>query len=112
VGAEQTADRVAESGLIAGPEVAVDIEGDLGGLVAERRPHLLDAATRVDQGAAEEVAQVVERDRLGQPGASTSRTQLVAELRRVERHAVTMEEHTVGAEAVCWMCAARWSSTH
>ena len=43
---------------------------------------------------------IVERDRLGQTGASTGRPELVAELGRVERHAVAVEEHTVGAEAM------------
>jgi hypothetical protein len=46
VGAEEASDGVADSVLLAGPEVAVDIEGDLRGLVPERRLHLLRAATR------------------------------------------------------------------
>jgi hypothetical protein len=65
IGAEDAADCVADSVFLAGPEVAVDVEGDLGGLVAERRLHLLHATTGVDQGAGEEVSQVVKRDRLG-----------------------------------------------
>ena len=54
--------------------MAVDVEGDLGGLVAERRLHLLHAAPRMDQGAREEVAQVVERDRLFRGLSATRRT--------------------------------------
>ena len=54
VGTEETADCVADSVFLAGSEVAVDVEGDLGGLVTECRPHLLHAATRVDQGVGEE----------------------------------------------------------
>lgn len=80
--------------------MAVDVEGDLGGLVTERRLYLLDAATCVDEGAGEEVAQVVKRDRLGQSGASTSSSQLIAELGRVEWHAVAVEEHTVSTQTV------------
>jgi hypothetical protein len=71
VRAEEAADGVADSVFLTGPQVAVDVEGDLGGLVAQRRLYVLHVATRVDQCAGEEVAQVVERDRLGQPGAST-----------------------------------------
>ena len=74
VGSEQTTDGVADAIFLTGPEVAVDVEGDFGGLVAERRLYLLHVATRVDQGAGEEVAQVVERDRLGESGASTGRS--------------------------------------
>ena len=56
---EEAADGVADSVFLAGPEVTVDVEGDLRGLVAERGLDLLDAATGVDQGAGEEVPQVV-----------------------------------------------------
>ncbi len=56
VGSEEAADGVADSVFLAGPEVAVDVEGDLGGLVTERGLYLLHAATGVDQGAGEEVA--------------------------------------------------------
>lgn len=56
---EEAADGVADPVFLAGPEVAVDVEGDLGGHVTERRLHLLHVATGVDQGAGEEVAQVV-----------------------------------------------------
>ncbi len=91
-GPEEPTDGVADSVFLAGPEVAVDVEGDLGGLVTERRLYLLHVATRVDQGAGKEMAQVAERDRLGQPGAPTSSPKLVAELGRVERHAVAVEE--------------------
>ena len=80
VGSEHAADGVADSVFLARPEVAVDVEGDFGGLVAEGRLHLLHVATRVDQSAREEVTQVVEGDRLSEPGASASSSQLVAEV--------------------------------
>ena len=59
VRAEQAADGVADSVFFAGPEVAVDVEGDFGRLVTECRLHLLHVATGVNQGAGEEVAQVM-----------------------------------------------------
>ena len=59
VWAEEAADGVADSVFLAGPEVAVHVEGGFRGLVAERRLYLLHVATRVDQGAGEEVAQVM-----------------------------------------------------
>ena len=59
VWAEQVADGVADAVFLAGPDVAVDVEGDLRGLVTERRLYLLHVAPSVDQGAGEEVAQVV-----------------------------------------------------
>ncbi len=56
---EEPAGDVADAPLLAVSEVAVDVQGDLGGLVTERRLHLLHAAPGVDQGAGDEVAQVV-----------------------------------------------------
>lgn len=100
VGAEAAADGVADSVFIAGPEVAVNVEGDLGGLVAERRLHLLHAAAGVDQRAGEEVAEVVERDRLGQRSSPPGGSHLVAELGGVEGHTVAVEQHAAGTEAV------------
>jgi hypothetical protein len=57
VGAEESADGVADPVFLAGPEMAVDVDGDLRGLVPKRGLYLLHAATRVDQGAGKEVAQ-------------------------------------------------------
>lgn len=51
VGAEEAADGVPDSVFLAGPEVAEDIEGDLGGLVAEGGLDLLHAALTEESGA-------------------------------------------------------------
>ena len=59
LGTEQAADGVTDSVFLAGPEVAVDVEGELCGLVTECCLHLLHTATCVDQRAGEEVAQVM-----------------------------------------------------
>jgi hypothetical protein len=47
VGAVQATDDVADSVLIARPEVAVQVEGDLGGLVDERGLDLRQFAAKV-----------------------------------------------------------------
>ena len=62
------ADGIADAVFLAWPEMPVHVERHPGRLVAKRELYLLDAAPGVNERAREEVAQIVEADRPGQPG--------------------------------------------
>ncbi len=82
---QHAADRLADTILLAWPQVSVDVERHPGGLVAESDLHLLHAAPGVNERAGEEVAKIVEAHRRRQTSSLAGHSDVVAEPRGVHR---------------------------